>query len=40
MALLTPIPGQGVGQTWLGADGATITLDKGVLKASRGMGND
>ena len=30
---LTPYPGQGVGQTWLGADGATITLDRGVLKA-------
>jgi len=37
---LTPYPGQGVGQTWLGADGATITLEKGVLKASRGMGDD
>ena len=37
---LTPYPGQGVGQTWLGADGATITLDQGVLKASRGMGDD
>ena len=37
---LTPYPGQGVGQTWLGADGATITLDRGILKASRGMGND
>ena len=37
---LTPYPGQGIGQTWLGADGATITLEKGVLKASRGMGND
>ena len=37
---LTPYPGQGVGQTWLGADGATITLERGVLKASRGMGND
>ena len=37
---LTPYPGQGVGQTWLGADGATVTLDKGVLKASRGMGDD
>ena len=32
---LTPYPGQGVGQTWLGADGATITLAKGLLKASR-----
>ena len=37
---LTPYPGQGVGQTWLGADGATITLEKGSLKASRGMGDD
>ena len=34
---LTPYPGQGVGQTWLGADGATITLERGILKASRGM---
>jgi hypothetical protein len=37
---LTPYPGQGIGQTWLGADGATINLDRGVLKASRGMGDD
>ena len=37
---LTLYPGQGIGQTWLGADGATITLDRGVLKASRGMGDD
>lgn len=37
---LTPYPGQGIGQTWLGADGATITLDRGVLKASRGIGDD
>lgn len=37
---LTPYPGQGDGQTWLGADGATITLDQGILKASRGMGTD
>ena len=37
---LTPYPGQGFGQTWLGADGATITLERGVLKASRGMGGD
>ena len=35
-----PYPGQGVGRTWLGADGATITLEKGSLKASRGMGDD
>ena len=37
---LIPYPGQGVGQTWLGADGATVTLNQGVLKASRGMGDD
>jgi len=37
---LTPYPGQGIGQTWLGADGATITTDRGILKASRGMGID
>ena len=37
---LTPYPGKGLGQTWLGADGATITLDRGILKASRGMGDD
>ena len=32
---LTPYPGQGIGQTWLGADGATITLVRGILKAAR-----
>ena len=37
---LTPYPGKGFGQTWLGADGATITLESGVVKASRGMGDD
>ena len=38
---LTPYPGLGVGQTWLGADGITITLEQqGVLKASRGMDSD
>lgn len=37
---LTLYPGKGIGQTWLGADGATITLERGVLKASRGMGDD
>mgnify|MGYP001480897264 CR=1 FL=1 len=37
---LTPYPGQGVGRTWLGADGATITFNQGVLVASRGMGDD
>ena len=37
---LTPYPGHGVGQTWLAADGATVTLERGILKASRGMGDD
>ena len=37
---LTPYPGHGDGQTWLGADGATVTLERGILKASRGMGDD
>lgn len=37
---LTPYPGQGVGSTWLGADGATITLDDGKFKATRGMSQD
>ncbi len=37
---LTPYAGQGIGQTWLGADGATITMEQGILKASRGMGDD
>ena len=37
---LTPFPGEGVGETWLGADGATITLENGVLKATRGMKGD
>lgn len=37
---LTKYPGQGIGQTWLGADGATLTLRQGVLLASRGMGDD
>ena len=37
---LTPYPGEGIGQTWLGSDGATITTDRGILKASRGMGSD
>ena len=37
---LTPYPGKGVGNTWLGADGATITFENGILKASRGMGDD
>ena len=37
---LTPYPGHGVGRTWLGADGAIITLENGILKATRGMGDD
>lgn len=37
---LTTYPGQGIGQTWLGADGTTITLENGVLKATRGMKSD
>ena len=37
---LTLYPGKGKGNTWLGVDGATITFDKGVLIASRGMGSD
>ena len=37
---LTLYPGKGIGQTWLGSDGATITLLDGILKASRGMGYD
>ena len=37
---LTPYPGKGLGETWLGADGATITMERGILKASRGMGDD
>ena len=37
---LTLYPGKGVGETWLGADGATITLDNGVIKATRGMRSD
>jgi len=37
---LSQYPGEGLGQTWLGVDGSTITLDNGLLKASRGMGDD
>ena len=37
---LTLYPGEGKGTTWLAVDGATITFDKGVLIASRGMGSD
>ena len=33
-------PGKGVGLTWIGVDGATITFEKGILIASRGMGDD
>ena len=37
---LTLYPGQGDGETWLGADGSTVTLDQGILKATRGMKMD
>lgn len=37
---LTLYPGKGVGETWLGADGATITLQSGIIKATRGMRGD
>ena len=37
---LSQYPGEGVGQTWLGVDGSTVTLDNGILKATRGMGDD
>ena len=37
---LTLYPGKGIGQTWLGADGATITLQNGIIKATRGMRGD
>ena len=37
---MTQYPGKGVGQTWLGVDGSTVTLDNGLLKATRGMGDD
>ena len=37
---LTLYPGKGVGKTWLGADGATITLENGIIKATRGMRRD
>ena len=36
----TLYPGQGVVQNWLGADGATVSLENGVLVATRGMGDD
>ena len=37
---LTLYPGQGVGETWLGADGATVTMKQGIIKATRGMRGD
>ena len=37
---LTLYPGQNIGETWLGADGAIVVLDRGVLKATRGMRGD
>ena len=37
---MTQYPGEGVGQTWLGVDGSTVTLDNGTLKATRGVGDD
>lgn len=37
---MTQYPGVGVGQTWLSVDGSTVTLDNGLLKATRGMGDD
>lgn len=37
---LTLYPGRSETQTWLSADGATITLENGILKASRGLGDD
>ena len=37
---LTLYPGKGVGETWLGADGATISLENGIIKATRGMRRD
>ena len=37
---MTQYPGEGLGQTWLGADGSTVTLENGMLKATRGVGDD
>ena len=37
---LSQYPDEGVGQTWLGVDGSTVTLDNGLLKSTRGMGDD
>lgn len=37
---LTQYPGKGIGVNWLSADGATISLDQGIILATRGMGDD
>ena len=37
---LTLYPGHSVEETWLGADGATVTLEYGRIKATRGMRSD
>ena len=37
---MTQFPGVGVGETWLGSDGSTVTLERGMLKATRGVGDD
>jgi hypothetical protein len=37
---LSQYPGEGIGQTWLAVDGSTVTLENGLLKATRGMGDD
>ena len=37
---LVGYPGNNEGTVWLGIDGATVTLDKGFLIATRGMGDD
>jgi len=37
---LLQYPGEGIGQTWLAVDGSTVTLENGLLKATRGMGDD
>jgi hypothetical protein len=33
-------PGESIEETWLGADGSTLTLSNGELLATRGLGND
>ena len=33
-------PGANVGEVWLGVDGTTITMKKGFVIATRGLGND